>query len=99
MWSSVVFECSLAVIIFLPKLAELRIAKVGAPFVFNCFAKERLASIAGEAVRAFLMIAFSSLVRTEWWILKNVREDVSVCSSGRSLILAMRVLRYGVCSK
>ena len=94
-----VVECSLAVIIFLPKLAEFRIAKVGVPFVFNCFAKERLVSIAGEAVRAFLMIGFSSLVRVECRILKNVREDVSICSSGRSLILAIRVLRCGVCSK
>ena len=87
----------MAATIFLPKLAEFLIANIGAPFAFNCLANERLASSSGEAVRAFFKIGLSSLVRAECLILKKVREDVSVLSSGRILIFAMRVHRFGLC--
>ena len=87
----------MAVTIFLPKLAKFLIANIGAPFAFNCLANERLASSSGEAVRAFFKIGLSSLVRAECLILKKVREDVSVLSSGRILIFAMRVHRFGLC--
>ena len=90
-------ECNLAVIIFLPKLAEFRIANIGAPLAFSCLAKDRLASSCGDTVRAFFKIGFSSLVRAVCLILKKVREDVTVCSSGRILILAIRVHRCGLC--
>ena len=89
----------MAVTIFLPKLAEFLIANIGAPFAFNCLANERLASSSGEAVRAFFKIGLSSLVRAECLILKKVREDVSVRSSGRIFILAIRVFRCGSCWK
>ena len=89
-------ECNLAVIIFLPKLAEFRIAKIGVPFAFSCLANEGLASIAREAVRAFFKLDLSSLVRAECLILKNVRDEVSICSSGRIFIFAIRVLRCGL---
>ena len=79
----------MAVTIFLPKLAEFRIANIGAPFALSCLAKERLVSSSGEAVRAFFIIGLSSLVRAECLILKKVREDVTVCSSGRIFILAI----------
>ena len=72
-------------------------ANNGAPFALSCLAKNRLVSSSGEAVRAFFKIGLSSLVRTERLILKKVREDVSVRSSGRILILAMRVHRFGLC--
>ena len=87
----------MAVAIFLPKLAEFLIANIGAPFAFNCLANERLASSSGEAVRAFFRIGLSSLVRAECLILKKVREDVSVLSSGRILIFAIRVHRLKLC--
>ena len=92
-----VVECNLAVTIFLPKFAGFLIANIGAPFAFNCLAKERLASSSGEPVRAFFKIGLSSLVRAECLILKKVREGVAVCSSGRIFILAIRVLRCGLC--
>ena len=60
---------------FLPKLAEFFIANIGVLIAFYCLANERLASISGEAVRAFFKIGFSSLVRAECLILKKVRED------------------------
>ena len=82
-----VVECNLAVTIFLPKLAEFRIASIGVPFAFNCLANERLASNSGEAVTVFFKISLSSLVRAECLNLKKVREDVSACSSGRIFIL------------
>ena len=66
----------MAVSIFLPKLAEFRIANISAPFAFNFLANERLASSSGESVRAFFKIGLSSLVRAVCLILKKVREDV-----------------------
>ena len=91
-------ECSLAVMSFLPKLAEFRIANFGVP-LFSCLAKDGLTSMAGEAVKAFFMIGFNALVRVECLILKNVKEDGSFCSVGIILIFAISMLRLGLCSK
>lgn len=91
-------ECSLAVMSFLPKLAEFRIANFGVP-LFSCLAKDGLTSMAGEAVKAFFMIGFNALVRVECRILKNVKEEGSFRSVGIILIFAISMLRLGLCSK
>ena len=92
-------ECSLAVISFLPKLVEFLIANIGVPLLLSCLANDGLASMDGEAVKAFFRIGFNSLVRVECRILKKVKVDGSVCSVGIILILAISMLRWGLCSK
>ena len=68
-----VSPCNLAVIRFLLKFVELRIANLGVPLLPSCLDMEGLASIKGVAERAFLRAGFSCSVRGEWRSLKKVR--------------------------
>ena len=64
---------SFAVISFLPKLGEFRIANIGVPFELSWRAKDGFDRIKGDAVRAFFRRGFIWVVRVEWWILKKVK--------------------------
>jgi hypothetical protein len=68
-----VFGVSFAVISFLPKLGEFRIANIGVPFELSWRAKDGFDRIKGDAVRAFFRRGFIWVVRVEWRILKKVK--------------------------
>ena len=78
---------SLADIIVLAKLGELRKQMVGLPLACNCRDNDGLMSMSGVAVKAPLMAGRSAVVREEYRILNTVLVFKSELCLGVSAIL------------
>ena len=78
---------SLAEMIVLAKLGELRKQMVGLPLACSCRANDGFMSMSGEAVKAPLMAGRSAVVREEYRILKSVLVFKSELCLGVNAIL------------
>jgi hypothetical protein len=85
---------SFAVISFCPKLGEFRIANIGVPLLLSWRAKDGLASIDGEEVKAFfntkcLILKKSQTTRFGWI---GSREDLYFSNENTAFWVMLKVV-------